>query len=145
MDQPLQKHNLHTYNAEGDFTIKLIAYNEYNCTDTATVDNGVHAIKGGQVLIPNAFSPNINGSTGNSPGAGKNDVFIPLMRGVTEFELLIFNRWGVLLFETRDQQFGWDGYYNGKLCPQDVYVYKLTASFSDGAKIVRTGDVNLIR
>lgn len=135
----------HTYTTEGEYTIKLIAFNQYNCTDTTTVDNAVKAIKGGQVLIPNAFSPNTSGSTGNSPGAGKNDVFMPLMRGVTEFELLIFNRWGTLMFQTRDQQYGWDGYFQGKLCPQDVYVYKLTASFSDGVKVVRMGDVNLIR
>jgi len=135
----------HSYTAEGTYTITLIAYNQYGCTDTLQVNNGVKAVKGGQVLIPNAFSPNISGSTGSTPGAGKNDVFMPLMRGVEEFELLIFNRWGVLLFQTRDQQFGWDGYYNGKLCQQDVYVYKLTASFSDGEKIVRIGDVNLIR
>lgn len=96
-------------------------------------------------MIPNAFSPNISGSGGTTPGSGKNDVFMPLMRGVTEFEMLVFNRWGVLLFETRDQNRGWDGYYNGKLCAQDVYVYKLTASFSDGQKVTRTGDINLIR
>ena len=135
----------HSYATVGDYTISLIAYNQYGCTDTLKVNNGVRVEKGGQVLIPNAFSPSISGSTGSTPGTGKNDVFLPLMRGVEEFELLIFNRWGVLLFQTRDQQYGWDGYYNGKLCPQDVYVYKLTASFSDGEKIVRVGDINLIR
>ena len=72
-------------------------------------------------------------------------MFLPLMRGVVEFEMVIFNRWGVLLFESRDSEKGWDGYYNGKLCAQDVYVYKLMASFENGQKIVRVGDINLIR
>jgi gliding motility-associated-like protein len=76
---------------------------------------------------------------------GKNDVFLPLMRGVAEFELLIFNRWGELLFESRDPEFGWDGTYKGKPCQQDVYIYKLAASYETGEKVVRVGDVNLIR
>ncbi len=135
----------HSYAEVGDYTITLIAFNDRGCSDTTKMDGAVRAIKGGRVLIPNAFSPNISGSGGTTPGSGKNDVFMPLMRGVTEFEMLVFNRWGVLLFETRDQNRGWDGYYNGKLCAQDVYVYKLTASFSDGQKVTRTGDINLIR
>jgi gliding motility-associated-like protein len=135
----------HSYTREGEFSISLIAFNDLGCSDTARMVNAVKVIKGGQVLIPNAFSPNPTGSTGSNPDSGKNDVFLPLMRGVVEFEMLIFNRWGELLFETRDQQFGWDGYFNGKLCAQDVYVYKLTASFDTGEKIVRVGDINLIR
>jgi len=135
----------HNYAEVGEYTITLIAYNDYGCSDTTKMEGVVKAIRGGQVLIPNAFSPSTSGSGGTTPGSGKNDVFMPLMRGVTEFEMLVFNRWGVLLFETRDQNRGWDGYYNGKLCAQDVYVYKLTASFSDGQKVTRTGDINLIR
>jgi gliding motility-associated-like protein len=135
----------HAYVSEGSYAISLIARNQYGCSDTVKVDQAVYVVKGGQVLVPNAFSPNPTGSTGHTPDAGKNDVFLPLMKGVTEFELLIFDRWGVLVFQTRDEQYGWDGYYNGKLCPQDVYVYKLTASFSNGEKIVRVGDVNLVR
>jgi gliding motility-associated-like protein len=67
------------------------------------------------------------------------------MSGVTEFELLIFNRWGDLLFKTSDINVGWDGTYHGRLCQQDVYMYKLTAVLADGQQIVRLGDVNLIR
>lgn len=102
--------------------------------------------KGGQVLIPNAFSPNLSASGGSGGiSDGKNDIFLPITRGVVEFELLIFNRWGELLFESRDPEFGWDGTYKGKLCQQDVYIYKLAASYADGERVVRVGDVNLIR
>jgi len=72
-------------------------------------------------------------------------VFLPLTRGVTQFEMIIFNRWGQLLFETHDATIGWDGYYQGKLCEQDVYMYKLTAVLENGEKLIRVGDVNLIR
>ena len=67
------------------------------------------------------------------------------MRGVTQFEMLVFNRWGELLFQSQDPQVGWDGYFNGKLCAQDVYVFKVTAQYENGERVVRTGDINLIR
>jgi gliding motility-associated-like protein len=137
---------LHTYKTEGAFDISLIAISIHGCSDTTVIASAAHVQKGGQVLIPNAFSPNIIGSAG--PGGssnGKNDIFLPLTRGVVEFELLVFNRWGELLFESRDPKVGWDGYYNGKLCAQDVYVYRMTAMYENGEKTVRVGDINLIR
>lgn len=135
------------YTQEGLFTIRLIASNSFGCADTTALENVVRTKKNGQVLIPNAFSPNLSGAPGaGGPSSdGKNDTFLPLMRGVTDFELLIYNRWGELLFESKEATRGWDGCYNGKLCPQDVYVYKLTAKLEDGETIVRVGDVNLIR
>jgi gliding motility-associated-like protein len=136
----------HRYTDEGSYTIRLKAFNQYGCQDSTKLENIVRVIKGGQVLVPNAFSPNIGSiSGGGGLSDGKNDVFLPVMRGVTQFELLIFNRWGELLFESQDATRGWDGSHNGKLCQQDVYMYKLTASFDNGEKIIRVGDVNLIR
>jgi gliding motility-associated-like protein len=136
----------HRYTEEGDYTIKLKAFNQYGCQDSTKLENIVKVVKGGQVLVPNAFSPNVGSvSGGGGLSDGKNDIFLPVMRGVTQFELLIFDRWGELLFESQDASRGWDGSHNGKLCQQDVYMYKLTASFENGEKIVRVGDVNLIR
>jgi len=136
----------HTYLDEGVFDITMIAISPNNCRDTAKVKGAVLVKKAGQLLVPNAFSPNLSGTgNGGGIGDGKNDVFLPVMRGVTQFEMLVFNRWGQLLFESRDTSIGWDGYYNGKLCPQDVYVYKLTAKYENGETLVRTGDINLIR
>jgi gliding motility-associated-like protein len=140
----------HRYTNEGTYTIRLKAFNQFGCADSTKLENVVKVQKGGQVLVPNAFSPNLSGSIGSVGGGGsmsdgKNDVFLPVMRGITQFELLIFDRWGELLFESRDPARGWDGYFNGKLCQQDVYMYKLTASFETGETVVRVGDVNLIR
>jgi len=132
----------HTYTKDGSYTITLIASNEFNCSDTAKVTNAVTVRKGNQILIPNAFSPSLHGA---GAGDGKNDVFLPVMSGVVQFEMLVFNRWGQLLFESRSSTQGWDGYYNGKLCEQDVYMYKLTIVTDTGATVTRTGDINLIR
>ncbi|GHN01364.1 hypothetical protein WSM22_28530 [Cytophagales bacterium WSM2-2] len=132
----------HVYSKEGDFTITLVASNSFNCSDTSRMTGVVTARKGGQLLVPNAFTPSTNG-----PGAGdgRNDVFLPVMAGITKFEMLVFNRWGQMVFESRDSSHGWDGYFNGKLCEQDVYMYKLTVTLESGETLTRTGDINLIR
>lgn len=136
----------HVYEKVGVYTIQLIAYNQAGCSDTTKLESGVRVEVGGQVLIPNAFSPNTSGSAGGGDASnGKNDIFLPITRGVVDFEMLVFNRWGELLFQSRDPQVGWDGYYNGKLCAQDVYVYKINALYENGERIVRVGDINLIR
>jgi len=136
----------HIYENVGNYDITLIAISPNNCADTTLVQKAVSVQNGGTLLVPNAFSPNTSGPTGGSAGGGtKNDVFLPLMLGVTQFEMIVYNRWGELLFESKDPQVGWDGYYNGNLCPQDVYVYKITAQYDNGERVVRTGDINLIR
>jgi gliding motility-associated-like protein len=134
--------HIYTATGEGSFDVSLIAYNEWGCTDTLKVPAAVRVQDGGQLLIPNAFSPNLSG-----PGSvnGENDVFLPLMRGVHEFQMMVFNRWGELLYETSNPAEGWDGYYKGKLCPQDVYVYRITAKFGDGQMVTSVGDINLLR
>lgn len=133
----------HAYTQAGFYTIRLIAYNQFDCADTLTRENIVNVQRGGQILIPNAFSP--GGGAGSVGSDGKNDIFLPITRGVVDFELMIFNRWGELLFQSRDPEKGWDGTYNGKLCQQDVYVYKVAASYENGERYIRVGDVNLIR
>jgi gliding motility-associated-like protein len=137
----------HIYKSEGEYTITLVAYNNFDCADTAQLVGGVRVKRGGQILVPNAFSPSLLGSGGSSSGGGegKNDVFLPLMRGVVEFEMQVFNRWGELLFMSRSPEQGWDGYYQGRLCQQDVYVYRIAATYESGEKVVRVGDINLIR
>ncbi len=138
---------IYYYKEEGEFDITLIASNAAGCTDTLTRVGVVQGQQNGRLLVPNAFSPNLNGPSGGDINnqTGTNDVFQPLTQSVAEFEMFIFNRWGEMLFKSMDKNIGWDGYYNGKLCPQDVYVYKLNLVFENGQKITRSGDVNLIR
>lgn len=133
----------HKYTEEGTFTVTLIARNADGCADTTELASGVRTVKHGQLLIPNAFVPNPAG-----PGTGdirSNQVFLPLMQNVTKFQLMIFNRWGELMFESTNPESGWDGYYKGRLCAQDVYIYRLTVEYDNGRTITRTGDINLLR
>jgi gliding motility-associated-like protein len=65
--------------------------------------------------------------------------------GVKKYELSVYNRWGELLFESKDPKIGWDGYYRDKLCQQDIYVWKIKATSNAGKAIIKTGDVTLLR
>ena len=126
----------HRYQEAGHYDITLIVTSQYGCSDTLTIERAVYADDGGKYLIPNTFTPN---------GDGKNDIFIPELFGVTNFHMEIYNRWGELLYETEDQNSGWDGYYRGQLSSQDVYVFKVKMKFLSGNSVVRTGDVTLLR
>ncbi|MEK6481868.1 PKD domain-containing protein [Catalinimonas sp. 4WD22] len=136
----------HVYETTGVYDVTLVAESEKGCTDTLTMLSAVIIKNGGKVNVPNAFTPNTMGPGGSDAGsASKNDVFLPVFEGITNFHMMIYNRWGELLFESRDKTFGWDGYYKGKLCPKDVYVYKLELEFSNGKSNTIVGDVTLVR
>ena len=99
------------------------------------------------VVFPNAFSPGTDGSTGGyyDATAMDNNIFFPYTKGVSEFKLQIFNRWGELIFETEDFKQGWDGYYHGKLCQSDVYIWKADIKFDNNKRFTQSGDVTLLR
>ena len=92
----------------------VTATNQYGCTtiSTATVQVDLEAT----LYIPNSFSPN---------GDGMNEVFKPIYNHVHNIQLLIFDRWGLLIFRSSDTELGWDGTYKNGKCQEDVYVYKL--------------------
>ena len=141
---------IHYYIEEGLYTVSLSANNEFNCPDTYTAENIVEAIASGEIVFPNAFTPNPNGSNGgvydpNDPSQNLNDVFHPFYSGVEEYQMWIYSRWGELLFESNDILIGWDGYYKGELSQQDVYVWKVKATTAQGTVINDAGDVTLIR
>jgi PKD repeat protein len=138
------------YTEEGEFRVLLIAYTNEGCVDSTYAPTDVIAELEGKVLVPNAFTPNPNGSNGGvvniNPGAGNlNDVFYAKVNGTTKYELNIFNKWGELLFVSKDINIGWDGYYRGALAQQDSYVWKVTVEFADGTGQVKVGDLLLLR
>jgi gliding motility-associated-like protein len=100
---------------------------------------------GGIIKMPNAFTPVMDASKGSKAGSGINDVFAPgYHAGLVKYKLYIFNKWGELLFESNDVDTGWDGYFKGKLCQEDVYVYKVFAQGADGNTKELVGDVTLL-
>lgn len=89
--------------------------------------------------IPNAFSPN---------GDDINDLFIPVAPNFETLEITVFNRWGQIIFHSKDGK-GWDGRVNGKRAQQDVYVWKCAATGYDEEyhkkSISKNGTVTLLR
>ncbi len=136
---------VHTYDEEGKYGVSLVAQNSLGCADTLAYEGLIAATEGGTVRVPNAFSPSPDISESGGNDNSINDVFLPRVEGATHFKMLIYNKWGELLFESDNQQTGWNGYYQGKLMPTDVYVYRLELIFSDGREAVRIGDVTLVR
>jgi gliding motility-associated-like protein len=59
--------------------------------------------------------------------------------------MMIFNQWGVKVFETNDYTAGWDGTYKGKPQPVGVYVYVATLQLTDNTTVTKKGTLNLIR
>jgi gliding motility-associated-like protein len=105
----------HTYGSYRDNQqLSLYMIDSAGCPALDTVNFDV--IFGYGLYIPNAFTPN---------GNDRNDVFLPKGYGIDEFEMLIFNRDGELIFRTTDFSHGWDGTFNGKLVMNGVYSYRI--------------------
>lgn len=133
----------YTYNSVGIYVIQLIATNTFGCADTAYSS----VVTNADVIFPNVFTPNTGGGGGGGYNiqALDNDVFFPYTSGVIDFKFQIFNRWGELIFESNDVAIGWDGYYKGQLCQQDVYVWKAYIKLNNGRVFNKSGDVTLLR
>lgn len=129
----------------GTYIVILSVTNQFGCSDTCQAEVRIDPYY--DIEVPNAFTPDPNGPNGGdySINPYNNNVFFPVTRYVVEYRLMIFSRWGELLFVSEDLETGWDGYYKGKLCQQDVYVWKIKATFADGNEVTKAGDVTLIR
>lgn len=83
-------------------------------------------------FIPNAFSPN---------GDGLNDTWnIPALRAYNSYEVFVYNRWGQLVFHTKDTPSPWNGMYKEQRCPNGAYTYLIKAGnelFKGTVMIVR--------
>ena len=92
--------------------------------------------------IPSSFSPNADGN---------NDTWhIDFPCPPEDFEIKIFNRWGVQVYErndfpTSDETVGWDGRFKGELLDTGVYVFLLEMEFINGSVRRYSGDVTLLR
>jgi len=90
------------------------------------------------LTIPNAFSPNND---------GHNDLFTlhGWKNSVAAFTIIIYDRWGEKVFESNDPEIAWDGTYKGALMGAAVFAYYINATVISGEKIIRKGNISLIR
>ena len=87
-----------------------------------------------RIFIPNAFTPNRD---------GLNETFLPVSIHMEDYTLTIFDRWGKVLFESRDPSTGWDGTFRGKPLPEGIFVYQLKVRNCFGDMEIRRGSLLL--
>jgi gliding motility-associated-like protein len=121
----------------GTYNVCLYAYNAANCPDSVCYD--VIIDEDFVIYVPNTFTPN---------GDGMNDVFHVYGNDINpeEYKLMIFNRWGELIFTSETIGEGWDGTENGLKCPIGTYIWRLQTEAKSQEKYYdKTGHVNIVR
>jgi large repetitive protein len=121
------------YLQDSVYTVMLIASNG-PCVDTAylTITTLISSLS-----MPNVFSPN---------GDGTNDIFTGyIYMNISEFECVIYNRWGMEIRTVTNLTTGWDGKdEGGKMCSDGVYLYIVKAKGLDGKEYDIQGHVTLL-
>lgn len=148
----IEENPTHVYKEQGLKEITLSVIDKNGCESDSTVTVFVANMF---IVFPNAFIPDIENENGGEYTLEMEDVeyrstkvFYPIWKGVDtnkEYTLQIFNRWGELIYQSKDLMIGWDGYIDGKLVPQGIYFYKAIGSFADGKGFTKTGEVSVIR
>jgi gliding motility-associated-like protein len=128
----------YTYPDTGCFNVTLVVTNSFGCTDT--IMHPVCIQPDFTFYAPNTFTPN---------GDGKNDVWMPYGIGIDphNYDLIMFDRWGNLMFETHTWGEGWDGRANGGtgIAQIDTYVWKVVLKDFRGNKHQYIGHCNIIK
>jgi len=89
--------------------------------------------------------PDIYLPTGFSPNGDLNNDMLQVFGKLSEMHLVVYNRWGNIVFESSDQTIGWDGTHNGKIVESGVYAYKFFAIDTEGAAISKSGNITVVR
>lgn len=123
--------------ASPDRTITYIvtARNSFGCI--AKDDITVKVFQKADLYVPTGFTPN---------GDGLNDFAVVIPAGIRELKYFsIFNRWGELVFTTKDASKGWNGTFRGQQQDGNVFVWTAEAIDYNGNIIRKKGTVTLIR
>lgn len=125
-----------TLSDTGTFILKLKATNAWQCTDSFSRE--ILVKEPFNCWVPSAFLPdNIH----------RNNLFLPVCTDNATYTLRVFNRWGQLMYDGTEKDFGWDGtyLYSNEPAEISVYFYVLTARNNFGEVIQRKGNITLLR
>jgi gliding motility-associated-like protein len=130
----------------GTYTITLTGTSNQGCVSTFTIADGLTVTTDGFIEMPTAFTPQTDGPTDGSYNkySFDNNNFHPHYRSVSEYSLEIFNKWGEMIFRSEDPKLGWDGYYQGEMCREDVYVWKVEGKLFGGVPFEDQGTLTLL-
>ncbi len=117
-------------NRETVYTVTITDQNGCQSTDIVTIFYDI------TLYVPNTFTPDQDEF---------NQTFLAFGGNIKEFHMMIYDRWGELIFETFNMKFGWDGTYNGYNCQDGTYIWKIELEDVFDKKEQLVGHVNLIR
>jgi PKD repeat protein len=152
-DTSKTKDPFHKYMESGVFDVSLSAYKDNGggniCYSRYTMSPGVTVEPAGEIRFASVFRPNLTGPIDAidlpTGGDAVDQFFYPPIRDkVDDYKLQIFNRLGVLIFESHDLNIPWNGYYKGQLCPQGVYVWYVEGKYKNGQVYKKVGDITLL-
>ncbi|PWH85490.1 T9SS type B sorting domain-containing protein [Brumimicrobium oceani] len=118
---PTHEYSVNTIKEKAIFDVQLIATSNLGCQDTFNLD--LPFFEELVYFIPNSFTPD---------GNDYNQTFKPVFTSgfdPLDYKLQIYNRWGELIFESNDANYGWDGTYGAskiKFAPEGAYVWKIS-------------------
>ncbi len=126
----------HTYLDTGYYCVQLAVSDKNGCVDTNKQCFDINSQY--SFYVPSSFSPN---------GDNINDIFIPKGTYISNFEMYIYDRWGMQLYHTTDITDGWNGKVKntGKICQEDVYVYVISVNDKKGLPHHYTGSIYLLK
>ena len=120
---------------EGVYTVNVQTV--FGCKSSSIAPVNVLIPCEASIWLPDVFTPN---------GDGINDVLMPVLPGIKKFRCFkIYNRWGQLIFESREKSKGWDGTYLGKAQPIETYVWQIEGEDTAGKVYTKSGLFSLIR
>ena len=117
-------------------TVHLTVTNSDGCSDDTLIVIPVE--DNFAFYVPNGFTPNTD---------GKNEVFLPKVRDVANYEFMIFTRNGEIIFHTTNPDEGWDGSFKGAPVPEGVYLWRIKYARigTPDEMLSKMGTVTLIR
>ncbi|MBN1599620.1 MAG: PKD domain-containing protein [Bacteroidales bacterium] len=135
------------YSETGTYYVALVAQSDQTCLDTLISPIPIRVLGEASVQFPTGFFVDPAGARDgyvSDPEDTDLRIFRPYAQGVEKYNLEVYNRWGVLVFESNDVNYGWNGYINGEPAKQDVYLYRAKGRFTNGQPFEISGDVTLI-
>ena len=134
-DEPFFSINLANEGAE-NFNLCLEVIDGNGCTDLFCRD--IELLESLRVYVPSVFTPD---------GDGVNEVWFPVVLGVQEYDLKVFNRWGDVVFQSITPGEPWLGEYQkgGYFCPDGVYSWYLKIISEELEVKEYSGQVTILR
>jgi len=123
------------YTASGSYSVMVVAVGSNGCNDTSSYKFFISDSSG--ITAPNIFTPNND---------NVNDVFKPIVRGISQMNMWVYSRYGTIVFSSDKVNGFWDGYTtSGEPCQAGVYFYVIEATGFDGKSYKIKNNLTLVR